>query len=232
MFATTDAQGAVLTRRRIIIRVSDFLTIFRESGVRSWFDWDLLRLPEYAVIETFSRSKAILGSLETVWYASPDRSLGDWRDQGNRRLRVEEAAPMTNFPSKSSNDYIEQLASGMRSSPTPPYLVFPCYRTQQGKMLILDGNHRAIAAFKSGTNLRLLIFAITGPDNPFMLPDLMHETASDLTPGAWAQRCTEIEEKFKKNSSRNREPVIGAADPVRAKVAGGGAHTCLKTGIP
>jgi hypothetical protein len=60
----------------------------------------------------------------------------------------------------------------------------------------LDGNHRAVAAFKSEQDVRLLVFAIAGIDNPLMLPDLLHETDADLSPDIWAKRCAEIEQNF------------------------------------
>lgn len=77
-------------------------------------------------------------------------------------------------------------------------LVLPCYRTSGGKLLILDGNHRAIAAFKSGEDIRLLIFAVTGLDNPLVLPDLLHETNSDSPPEVWAALRAEVEHNFER----------------------------------
>jgi hypothetical protein len=183
--------------RRSTIRVSDFITIFRGAGIRSWFDWELLQSCNYSVVEVFSRSRTLLGAAETVWYTWPDGSLGDWRNQGNQRLRVEDVAARDNFPDKKSHDYIQSLTSDMRNNSTPPSLVLPCYRTERGKVLILDGNHRAIAAFKSEVDIRLLIFAITGTDNPLMLPDLLHEVNPGATTEAWAHYRTEIEEKFR-----------------------------------
>jgi hypothetical protein len=185
-------------RRRRTIEVSDFVTVFRESGIRSWFDWEMLQSPDYSIAEMFSRSRSALGAMETVWYTYPDGSPGDWRNQDNRRLRVEEAAPRDNFPSRESFDYIESLASSMRNNSASPYLVLPCYRTEQGKFLILDGNHRAVATYKSEADIRRLVFAITGPDNPLILPDLLHETNPDATAEVWMHRCIEIEEKFTK----------------------------------
>jgi hypothetical protein len=138
-----------------------------------------------------------MGGLETVWYTWPDGSIGDWRNQGNRRLQVKEAATRPDFPNESSYDYIERLISDIRAGSTPPYLVLPCYRTQRDKLIILDGNHRAIAAFRSDMDVRLLIFAVTGTDNPLLLPDLLHETIPDSTAEVWVHYRTEIEKKFK-----------------------------------
>jgi len=179
-----------------LIKLTDFITVFRDSGIRSWFDWGRLQPPEFTVVECFSKSKAVLGKLETVWYVWPDGSLGDWRNQGNRRVNVEEAAQLNRFPNDKSYDYIRHLMAQMQDASAPLMLVLPCYRTRGGKLLILDGNHRAIAAFKSGKDIRLLIFAVAGLDNPLVLPDLLHETNSDSSPEAWAAWRAEIEHNF------------------------------------
>jgi hypothetical protein len=173
--------------------------IFRDAGIRSWFDWELIQPPGYSVVEKFSRSVADVSRLETVWYIRSDGSLGDWRSQSDRRLSVKDAATKHVFPNKDSEDYIQSLISDMCARPEPPYLILPCYRTQDGKFIILDGNHRAIAAFRSDMDVRLLIFAVSGPDDPLLLPDLLHEMSSETSVELWAQYRAEIERKFKGN---------------------------------
>ena len=170
--------------------------IFRDAGIRSWFDWELIQSPSYSVVEKFSRSVIDVSRLETVWYIRPDDSLGDWRNQGDRRLSVKDAATRQAFPNKDSEGYIQKLISDMYACGTLPYVILPCYRTLHGKFIILDGNHRAIAAFRSEMNVRLLIFAVSGPDDPLLLPDLLHEMSSETSAELWAQYRTEIERKF------------------------------------
>jgi hypothetical protein len=185
--------------RRTTIKISDFITIFRDAGIRSWFDWELLQSPSYSVVQIFSRSVSDISRFETVWYSRPDGSLGDWRNQEDRRISVRDAATRQAFPNKESEDYIQRLISDMRAASTPPYLVLPCYRTQDRKVIILDGNHRAVAAFRSATDVRLLVFAISGPDHPLLLPDLLHEISSETNAELWAQYRAEIEQKFGEN---------------------------------
>ncbi len=170
--------------------------IFRDGGIRSWLDWEMVQPPDYSVLEIFSRSVADISWLETVWYIRTDGSLGDWRNQGDRRISVKDAAARRDFPSKSSEQYIQKLISDMSASPVPTYLVLPCYRTQRGKLIILDGNHRAIAACRCDVNVRLLIFALSGPDDPLVLPDLLHEMGPAPSAEIWAQYQAEIEQKF------------------------------------
>lgn len=157
----------------------------------------MIQPPSYSVTEIFSRSVAAVSGLETVWYVRPDGSLGDWRNQGDRRVSVKEAAARRDFPSQASEQYIQRLMSGMRASPAPPYLILPCYRTQRGKLIMLDGNHRAIAACRAGMNVRLLIFALAGPDDPLLLPDLLHEMSPESSAERWAECQAKIEQKFK-----------------------------------
>jgi hypothetical protein len=197
LFQCIDSELGLAKRRRKEIEVADFITVFQDSGVRSWFDWARVVSPEFTVTEIFSRSKSLLGQLETVWYTSPDGSLGDWRNQGHKRVLVEDAAQRVKFPSEQSSRYIYRLLMAMQAEPVPLRLVLPCYRTGSGSLLILDGNHRAVAAYQSESDVRLLIFAISGPDNPLVLPDLVHETSSDLSPEDWTTRCKEIEKNFK-----------------------------------
>jgi hypothetical protein len=160
----------------------------------------MLQSRDYSVAEMFSRSRSALGAMDTVWYANPDGSLGEWRNQYSRRMQVKEIAQMSNFLSQESSQYIERLTSNILSNSVSSYLVLPCYRTERRKFLILDGNHRAVAAYKAAADIRLLVFAITGPDNPPILPDLLHETSPDVPAEVWAHRCAEIEEKFTKES--------------------------------
>ena len=183
----------------IVIKVSDFITIFHDGGIRSWLDWEMIQSPGYSVTEIFSRSVTAVSGLETVWYARPDGSLGDWRNRSDRRLSVKDAAARRDFPSQASEDFVQKLMSGMRASPAPPYLVLPCYRTQRGSLIILDGNHRAVAACRAGMNVRLLIFALAGPDDPLVLPDLLHEVGLESSAERWAGYQAKIEQKFTKD---------------------------------
>lgn len=138
----------------------------------------------------------MLGSLETVWYIQPDGSLGDWRDQASRRVSVQETIGIPDFPSVESAAYISYLTAHAENEAVPTILVLPCYRTQTGKLLILDGNHKAVAAFRAKQEVRLLVFAVTGIDNPLILPDLLHEIHRDAAPTVWATRRAEIEQGF------------------------------------
>jgi hypothetical protein len=178
------------------IDVTEFATVFRDSGIRSWLDWDRIISSNYSVEQIVSRSIFALGELETVWYIQPDGSRGDWREQDSRRVCVQEAARLTNFPNTESSAYISHLAAQMEKAATPTILTLPSYMAKTGQLLILDGNHRAVAAFKAKRDVRLLIFAIKGTDNPYVLPDLLHETYGGATPEAWAMRRAEIEHRF------------------------------------
>jgi hypothetical protein len=183
-------------RKAQSIKIADFITVFRGAGIRSWFDWDRLEPGSYSVIEEYSRTKSVLGRLETVWYVWPDGSLGDWRNQDNRRVCVEEAASLTRFPNDKGLAYINELAVRIDNATAPEILVLPCYRTRTGKSLLLDGNHRAIAAFRSKRDVRLMIFAVTGADNPLLLPDLIHETKGGVPVDRWDTLREEIERNF------------------------------------
>lgn len=53
-------------------------------------------------------------------------------------------------------------------------LLLPAYRLNKGSVLLLDGNHRVVAAQVSSQQLRLALFVICGPISAAVLPDLRH----------------------------------------------------------
>ncbi|MEV3924554.1 hypothetical protein [Actinomadura coerulea] len=50
----------------------------------------------------------------------------------------------------------------------------PSLRTASGRDLLLDGTHRAVAAYGTGAPVTLFVFALRGPAGPETLPDLVH----------------------------------------------------------
>lgn len=60
---------------------------------------------------------------------------------------------------------------------TPVLLALPGYAVGTDT-LILDGTHRAAAAFLAKADMRLLLFILRGPTRHEILPDLAHYEAS------------------------------------------------------
>jgi hypothetical protein len=175
--------------------VDEFATVFRDGGVRSWLDWEVALRGRFPVDETFSRSVDLLGSLQTVWYLRDDGGFGDWRQPTHQRQSVAEAAGLSDFPSARSRAYINELAAGYAAAADPPVLVLPAYRTADGRPILLDGNHRAVAAYRGARAPRLLVYCLIGPADPLVFPDLLHEVGAK-SEADWAAMVERIHDRF------------------------------------
>lgn len=156
------------------MRVEDFATIFRDGGgVRVMLAWERLGSPEFGVTATYSRSPRLLGAMFTVWYAGPDGADADcW--SAARPLRVAEAGRTEpSWPAERARR-IAGFERAFREAPEPARLVLPAFALGQGALLLLDGNHRAVAAHRAGVPVRLLVYALRGPLREEILPDLRH----------------------------------------------------------
>jgi len=142
--------------------------------MRAWLSWDLLRKPDTQITEIYSRSRDDLANLHTVWYATPEGANGDWRNASDRPLRVSEAAQTFNdWPSERA-PHINFFQTQFERYGYPIQLTLPAYSPNGHDTIILDGTHRAVAAHLAQKDVRLIIFALQGPCDPDILPDLMH----------------------------------------------------------
>lgn len=160
-----------------ILRTSDYQTFFGGGAMRSLLDWNLIVRGSYRVEEIYSRDRSLLGALHTVWYTGPDGLSGEWRDPGYRPLRVREVD--TNRAGAARNSHIGMLQRSFENSGGPIQLVLPAFSVNDGEFLLLDGNHRAVAAFRSRLEVRIGVFALTGPVDSEVLPDLLHFASVD-----------------------------------------------------
>lgn len=154
--------------------IGDFITVFKDGGVRAWLDWDALEDAGCAVREQFSRSPDVLGGLFTVWYQTADGTDGDWRNPGDRPLRVAECADAMDIWPADRRDRIHGFADAFRGDDRPVQLVLPAYAVGGDGAVLLDGTHRAVAAHLSGADVRIMLFVLDGPLDPRVLPDLGH----------------------------------------------------------
>lgn len=154
------------------IEIHDFVTVF-DSIVRARLDWSRV-LAECTVDESFSDSRAELGELFTVWYAGPGGQHAGYDETGARPLRVCEASlTEATWPMERATKIEAMAASHAGSSGEPAVLPLPTYRVGAG-LVILDGTHRAVAAFRACAEVRLMLFILDGPADRKILPDLRH----------------------------------------------------------
>lgn len=154
--------------------LGDFETIFRDSEMGVRLSWDSLGNSDITVKEIYSRSRDALANLYTVWYATPEGKNGDWRNGPDHPLRVGEAT-------QTLDDWPAKRVSGVGSFRTqfeklghPVQLTLPAYAPNGRDIIILDGTHRAVAAYLADKGVRLVVFALQGPRDPGILPDLMY----------------------------------------------------------
>lgn len=154
------------------IDVRDFITVFG-STVRARIDWSRV-LTECTVDETFSDSRVDLGELFTVWYAGAGGRHAGYDEPGAHPLRVGETSlTEATWPVERATKIEAMSASHAGSAGEPVVLPLPAYRVGSSAV-ILDGTHRAVAAFRACIAVRLMLFTLIGPADPEVLPDLRH----------------------------------------------------------
>lgn len=151
---------------------SAFVLSFKEGGVRAQLDWRRV-VSECTVEERYSCSHKELGELYTVWYADESGRDTGHDHQGARPLRVSEVAftEATWPPARAFT--IAALRREYASADSPVRLTLPGYRVGD-EVVLLDGNHRAAAAYLAEVDLRILLCVLRGPTDSGMLPDLRH----------------------------------------------------------
>lgn len=106
-----------------------------------------------------------LGEFYTPWRATSDGSYADGRDPDATPLKVK----TEQFPKKVENELQPQAG---QSISMPFY--FPCYALGKGNFLVLDCNHRLVNIYRNKQEVDLYAWAIMGPINHYILPDLQH----------------------------------------------------------
>lgn len=163
--------------------MAEFESLFAAGAIRTWVDWAALDDTNCHVRAQVCTTSAQLGSCDTVWYRVGDQPA-EWRDEQARRARVAEVA---------AGVEPEGLDGTFLDAPH----VFPALNLGDGRVMLLDGNHRAVAMVASGQRFHVLLMVLTGPMDPMIFPDLIHERGCDASdPAGWAQLVTEIDRKF------------------------------------
>ncbi len=153
---------------------SEYETIFKDSGMRARIAWDVLAALDCEIIETYTRSTDVLSSLYTVWYISPDGLNGDWRNAQDDPLRVGDAIKTVGSWPDDRKQRIAAFQNTFMQQREPIQLALPAYAPNDRDTILLDGTHRAAAACLARVSIRLLVFAVRGPCNAAVLPDLQH----------------------------------------------------------
>lgn len=142
--------------------------------MRAQLSPDLLGDPPRPVEERFSTSRDVLGDLITVWYATPAGRQTDWHHPEAVTHTVRQASDNLKRWDRERKDRLDGLVRRFRGEDEPVQLVVPALALDGERALILDGTHRAVAAYHAGVPVTALIYALRAPLSVETLPDLAH----------------------------------------------------------
>jgi hypothetical protein len=166
-----------LVRKEREMNFREFEEIFKDSEMKAWLAWDIVKESNVTIKEICTRSADILAQLYTVWYATPDGRNGDWRNSEDTPLRVGEALKTLDTWPDERRQHTQYFRAKFERSNFPVQLTLPAYAPNARDVILLDGTHRAAAAHLAGKDTRLIVFALHGPCDSRVLPDLMHYSA-------------------------------------------------------
>jgi hypothetical protein len=155
----------------------------RLTSFPSFLDWERAQR-ECWPIRTIRTSAAELRAFYTLWYAGPNGPLADSVEMRGRTLLAFQMPGARPVPvgqvAVTLDAWIEKKALitryryALQSFPPPIAISLVTYGLPNGQHLILDGNHRAVAAFLTGKEALVTALVICGPCDPHALPDLVH----------------------------------------------------------
>ncbi|MGW5355360.1 hypothetical protein ACWERV_33185 [Streptomyces sp. NPDC004031] len=162
------------------MELGDFAGRFR-ADIRARLDWALLARAGAGVgVETLEgdAGRRRLAELFTVWYTDGAGAGSRWDAPGSRPLRVAESErALPGWPGDRRRA-VDALRRSFAAGTGPLDLTVPVYRAGAGRHVLLDGNHRAVAAHLAPVrDLRLTLWALAGPVREDILPDLRHYAA-------------------------------------------------------
>ncbi|MBW8486972.1 hypothetical protein [Actinomadura parmotrematis] len=140
--------------------------------MRAQLSPDVVTDPRYSVLECFSGSRSLLGDLRTVWYTTPEGAQTDWHHPGAVAHDVRQAAARREGWDTARRARLAELERLFRREGEPVQLVLPALRVRADRDLLLDGTHRAVAAYRADVPVTLLLFTLCGPLPDTVLPDL------------------------------------------------------------
>jgi hypothetical protein len=148
------------------LSINDFLSLF--TGIQVDMDWQLLLSKNPEIDQSVISTNDDLGKLMTVC-RSKEGKYATGRDNEAYILAVNTCR----FPKK----FEDELRRHQNAAAIPNNFYLPVYKLPDGH-LILDGNHRAVALYRSNIIPNLCMLSIKGPICAEILPDL----------GKWEER--------------------------------------------
>lgn len=145
--------------------------------IRARIDWARLAgVPTEVRVEASLEGAAQqrLAGMFTVWYADSAGRNCEWSAPGSRPLSVRGARRTLPTWPQERRRTVAALMRAFAAAPEPVTLTLPAYQVREGRSVLLDGNHRAVAAHQAGVEVRLTVCSLIGPVCESVLPDLRH----------------------------------------------------------
>lgn len=160
------------------VDLTQYRSLF-QPVIRASLDWVALARLGAAVSVEVADSRDALGAVHTVWYADADGAETGYAQPGARPLTIAEVAEVLprwegKHPERVAEFEADMLARSRQGEPL--LLTLPAYAVRGG-WLLMDSTHRAVAAYRSGLPVRLLLLGLLAPVDAAILADLRHYAA-------------------------------------------------------
>lgn len=153
------------------------LELFRRffaPSMRVRLDWDRLMKSPCHVQVTVIENLAEIAGWKMPWHFDQSGCEGRYDSEGARPISLCDTGVHINKMNKQRRFLIDRLIAAYQSDQHPVAFVAPTYFIEPTASLILDANHRLAAAYLAKVPLRVMNFAIHGPIDPQIIPDLKH----------------------------------------------------------
>lgn len=169
VYGCASSEQSIHPRR---VPWAQFESMFKDS-MRVELDWEAAAgLPVW-----LEEHEKVPPDWYTVWY-TVGTTLSSFRDPKARPMTVSNATGCTLEKLLIRHrPLLRKLKEGYQGGGGVE-LWLPVWRTSEGRTIILDGNHRAVAAVLSKAQVRVHAYVVRGPADPAIMPDLSHHRSS------------------------------------------------------
>jgi hypothetical protein len=153
--------------------------LLARTDIKVHLNWLKLIADRWPVRVVTIRSRAELLGLYTCSYASPDRINLNYDAPNATPMRIADLLHRwRDFPDVTAQgiskervqDYVDRFSSAAATG----RLIGAAYDLKEGRLLLLDGHHRALALASLDLPFRVRLAVISGPLDEAVLPDLRH----------------------------------------------------------
>lgn len=151
--------------------IDDFEAFFRPH-IRVRFNWDMMRAEEWTITGNVFRSRVDIGNLYMPWYYTTGGKSCVGHDAADAiNMQVKDIANHIHILEFTRVEKILSLVRTFSNEISPIQITIPAYYVD-GKVIVLDGNHRLSALTLSDVEFRVMAYLVKGPLDSSALADL------------------------------------------------------------